>query len=81
MVKRIECELKFESKDIFFVTFQQNKPLAIKPCMSRGLVIFRSPDGSVLLSISILSLAFVADFQVMICVMMAFRGLVQDDSA
>jgi hypothetical protein len=29
-----------------------------------------------LLSISILSLAFVADFQVMICVMMALRGLV-----
>jgi hypothetical protein len=29
-----------------------------------------------LLSISILSLAFVADFQVMICVTMAFRGLV-----
>jgi hypothetical protein len=40
MVKRIECELKLESKDIFFVTFQQNKPPAIKPCMSRGLVIF-----------------------------------------
>jgi hypothetical protein len=29
-----------------------------------------------LLSSSILSLAFVADFQVTICVMMAFRGLV-----
>jgi hypothetical protein len=41
MVKRIECELKFESKDIFFVTFQQDKLLAIKP---RGLVIFQSPD-------------------------------------
>jgi hypothetical protein len=45
MVKRIECELKFESKDIFVVTFQQNKPLAIKPYMSRGLVIFQSPAG------------------------------------
>jgi hypothetical protein len=45
MVKRIECKLKFESKDIFFVTFQQNKVLAIKPCMSRGLVILQSPDG------------------------------------
>jgi hypothetical protein len=29
-----------------------------------------------LLSISILSLAFVADFQVMLCVMMVLRGLV-----
>jgi hypothetical protein len=29
-----------------------------------------------LLSISILSLAFVVAFQVMMCVMMAFRGLV-----
>jgi hypothetical protein len=45
MVKRIECELKFESKDIFFVTFQQDKLLAIKPCMSRGLVIFQSHNG------------------------------------
>jgi hypothetical protein len=43
MVKRIECDLKFESKDIFFVTFQQNKLPAIKPCMSRGLLIFSHP--------------------------------------
>jgi hypothetical protein len=44
--------------------------------MSRKLVIFQSPDGQVLLSISIHSLAFVDVFQVMMCVMMAFRGLV-----
>jgi hypothetical protein len=69
-------ELKFESKDILFVTFQQNNPPAIKPCMSRELVIFQSPDGYVMLSISILSLAVVDVFQVMMYVMMAFRGLV-----
>jgi hypothetical protein len=44
--------------------------------MSRELVIFQSPDGYVLLSISILSLAFVDAFQVMMCVLMAFRVLV-----
>jgi hypothetical protein len=44
--------------------------------MSRGLVIFQSPDGYVLLSISILSLSFIDAFQVMMCVMMASRGLV-----
>jgi hypothetical protein len=33
MVKRVECGLKLESKDLFYVTFQQNKPPAIKPCI------------------------------------------------
>jgi hypothetical protein len=44
--------------------------------MSRELAIVQSPDGQVLLSISILNLAFVDVFQVMMCVMMAFHGLV-----
>jgi hypothetical protein len=44
--------------------------------MSTELVIFQSPDGYVLLSIIILSLAFDDAFQVMMCVMRAFRGLV-----
>jgi hypothetical protein len=72
MVKRIEYELKHETKDIFFITFQQNKPPAIKPCMSRGLVNFLITRRVSLA----LSLAFVADFQVMICVRMALRCLV-----
>jgi hypothetical protein len=42
--------------------------------MSRELAIFQSPDGEVLLSISILSLAVVDVFQVMMCVMMGFCG-------
>jgi hypothetical protein len=44
--------------------------------MSRELVIFQSPDSLVLLSISILNLAFIDVCRVMMCVMMAFRGLV-----
>jgi hypothetical protein len=44
--------------------------------MFRGLVIPKSPDGQVLLGIGIPSLAFVDVFQVMMCVMMALRGLV-----
>jgi hypothetical protein len=40
MVKWIEFGAKIESKGIVFVAFQQNNPPAIKPCMSRELVIF-----------------------------------------
>jgi hypothetical protein len=44
--------------------------------MSRGLVIFLITRRVSLAEYWHLILAFVADFQVMICVMMALRGLV-----
>jgi hypothetical protein len=53
MVNILELELKLESKDQLLYAFGKTNPPAKKPCMS-SCVFF---DGSVLLSISILSLA------------------------
>ena len=39
MAKQLELELKRESKDLLFITFQQMNPLAKEPCMSRKVVI------------------------------------------
>jgi hypothetical protein len=61
MVNQLEFEL-IESKDILFVAFQQNNPLAKSfACLESGD--FPSPVGQVLLSISILSLAFIVVFR------------------
>jgi hypothetical protein len=54
MVNILELELKLESKDQLLDAFGKTNPPAKKPCMSSCVFIF---DGSVLLSISILSLA------------------------
>ena len=43
IIDLLELELKFESKDILFVAFQQNNPLVKEPCMSREFVIFHHP--------------------------------------
>ena len=60
MVNILELELKFESKDQLLVAFGKTNPPAKNPCMSSCVIYF---DGSVLLSISILSLAFVVVFR------------------
>jgi hypothetical protein len=38
MVKQLELDLKFESKYLFFIVFQQSEPTSQKSFMSRGLV-------------------------------------------
>jgi hypothetical protein len=60
MVNIQELELKFESKDKLLDAFGKTNPPAKKPRMSSCVFYF---DGSVLLSISILSLAFVVVFR------------------
>ena len=55
MVNILELELKLESKDQLLDVFGKTNPPVKKPCMSSCVFYF---DGSVLLSISILSLAF-----------------------
>ena len=60
MVNILELELKFESKDQLLVAFDKTNPPAKKPCMSSRVFYF---DGSVLLSISILSLSYFVIFR------------------
>jgi hypothetical protein len=55
MITSTRTELKCESKDSLLSSFLANKPTSQKPYMIRGKVFIL--DGSVLLSISILSLA------------------------